>query len=99
VKLVYLPIARKHFREAMEYLQREASANVVARTRKGILDAADGLKKHPRGVQEEEYLSHLGLGHRRLVVGNYKVIYRIEGETIYVTDIFDTRQDPSKMTG
>jgi plasmid stabilization system protein ParE len=82
----------------MVFLHEQAGAGVVAKARRQILDAAEGLKQFPRGVQEEEYLAHLGLGHRRLVVGHYKVIYRIEGETIYVTDIFDTRQDPSKMS-
>jgi plasmid stabilization system protein ParE len=99
VKLVYLPSARKHFREAMEYLHREAGPRVTAKIRAGILDEAERLKQFPGGGQEEEYLSHLGKGHRRLVQGNYKIIYRIEGEVIYITDIFDTRQDPARMSG
>jgi hypothetical protein len=37
--------------------------------------------------------------YRRLVVGNFKVIYRIEKDLIYVTDIFDARQDPKRMRG
>ena len=47
--------------------------------------------------QREEYLEHLGQSHRRIIEGNYKIIYRIDGDMIYVTDIFDTRQDPGKM--
>ncbi|NLJ01352.1 MAG: type II toxin-antitoxin system RelE/ParE family toxin [Bacteroidales bacterium] len=27
----------------------------------------------------------------------YKIIYRIEGKVIYITDIFDCRKDPSSM--
>lgn len=99
MKLVYLPSARKHLLEAMEYLHREAGTHVVARVRSEILDETERLKQFPRDGQEEEYLSHLGKGHRRLVQGNYKIIYRIEGETIYVTDVFDTRRDPAKMSG
>jgi hypothetical protein len=38
-------------------------------------------------------------GHRRLVESHYKIIYRVVGEYIYVTDIFDSRQDPDKMKG
>ncbi len=99
MKLVYLPSARKHFREAMEYLHREAGPRVVAKIRAKILDEVERMKQFPKGPQEEEYLTHLGLGHRRAVVGNYKIIYRTEGDTIYVTDIFDARQDPAKMSG
>jgi len=47
----------------------------------------------------DDYLEHLQMGHRRLVQSHYKIIYRIEGNTIYITDIFDSRQDPAKMKG
>ena len=47
----------------------------------------------------EEYLRHLNLGHRRIVTDHYKIIYRIEDQVIYITDIFDTRQNPGKMKG
>ena len=63
------------------------------------MDAADTLLLQPLQGQKEPFLEHLGLGHRRLVVSHYKVIYRVSGEYIYITDIFDSRQDPDKMKG
>ena len=45
----------------------------------------------------QEYLEHLGKSHRRIIEGNYKIIYRVEGENIYITDIFDSRQNSDKM--
>lgn len=62
-----------------------------------IVDDIDWLLDHPRGGQYEPLLDHLGLKHRRLVSGNYKIIYRIIDDLIFVSDIFDTRQDPEKM--
>jgi hypothetical protein len=47
--------------------------------------------------QHEPYLKNLNKGHRRLIEGHFKIIYRIEGDYIYVTDFFDARQDPEKM--
>jgi hypothetical protein len=58
-----------------------------------------GCWKNPFTGQEEPYLSHLQLSHRRIIEGNYKIIYRVEKDLIYVTDVFDTRQDPAKMEG
>lgn len=55
------------------------------------------LKDFPEMGPIEDNLKHLNLQHRYLVQGNYKIIYRIKGKVIYVTDIFDTRQDPKKM--
>lgn len=48
--------------------------------------------------QEEEGLKHLNRGHRYLLIKPfYKLIYLIIKPIIYITDIFDTRQDPDKM--
>ena len=67
--------------------------------RNQILDAADTLLLQPMQGQEEPFLAHLGQNHRRLVIGHYKIIYRVIGEYIYKTDIFDLRQNPGKMKG
>ncbi|WP_369413895.1 type II toxin-antitoxin system RelE/ParE family toxin [Belliella alkalica] len=64
-----------------------------------LLDKADSLIDNPEKGQFEEYLEHLGKGHRRLVEGDFKIIYRIESEKVYMTDFFDTRQAPEKMKG
>jgi len=34
-----------------------------------------------------------------IVKGNYKIIYSVTNQYIYITDIFDTRQNPEKMRG
>ncbi len=65
--------------------------------RDNILDAADTLLLSPWQGQKEPYLEHLELGHRRLIESHYKIIYRVLGECIYITDIFDYIEDPEKM--
>jgi toxin ParE1/3/4 len=45
----------------------------------------------------EENLADLKQGHRYIVEGNYKIIYRLIDNEIYITDIFDCRQNPTKM--
>ncbi len=39
--------------------------------------------------------------HKRLICGNYKIIYYYnqKDNIVYVTDIFDSRQDPLKENG
>lgn len=64
-----------------------------------MLDKADNLVSSPKAGQIEKYLQHLDRSHRRLIEGHFKIIYRLEGELIYITDFFDTRQDPKKMKG
>ncbi len=80
-----------------DYYAVEASERVADRITSKIVDDIDWLLEHPRGGQYEPLLDHLGLGHRRKVSGNYKIIFRIIDDLIFVSDIFDTRQDPEKM--
>lgn len=35
--------------------------------------------------------------HRRIIVKNYKILYRIELYHVVIVSIFDTRQDPNKQ--
>lgn len=41
----------------------------------------------------------MNLGHRRVIVKNFKIVYRIENDLIVVNDIFDSRRDPDRMKG
>lgn len=61
-----------------------------------IIDRVFQLEEYPLSGPEEPFLQSVGLERCFLVEGNYKIIYRIE-ENIYVTQVFDARQDPLKM--
>ena len=97
MKLSYTGQALAGLQECLDFFPPEVPAGKVNKIRDGILAKAEKLLSNPHIGQQEEYLEHLGKGHRRVIEGNYKIIYRIEGEAIYITDIFDSRQDPSKM--
>jgi toxin ParE1/3/4 len=99
MKLVYTEQALSSLEEVLEFIAPKVDREKLIEIRDEILDAADTLLVHPLQGQEEPLLAHLNLDHRRLVVSHYKIIYRVIGEYIYVTDIFDTRQNPNKMKG
>lgn len=83
--------------EIFTYQKTNGSLKSAKKVIAKIFDAFDIIKDFPYSGQEEEYLKKFNKGHRRYVKGYYKIIYRIENEVIYVTDIFDSRQDPSKV--
>lgn len=100
MKLIYTADAQDRLNDILDYLEEQGvNAITINKIRNKILDAADKLLSFPDIGTSELELEHLGQSHRRIVKDHYKIIYRIDGETIYVTDIFDTRQDPSKMKG
>ena len=88
---------RRRFIQIYDYYCDKNLPEVAIRIRKSIEERMLALEQFPRIGTIEEQLSDLALGHRYLVEGNYKIIYRIDGENIYITDIFHTSQDPSKM--
>ena len=69
----------------------------VAEIKERLLLSTNRLVKNPYIGQIEPYLVKLNKAHRRIIEGNFKIIYRIENETIYVTDFFDSRKDPEEM--
>ncbi len=99
MKVIFTEQAFESLEEALNFISFEVSYEKLMEMRNGIVDAAETLAKQPFIGQQEMYLEHLGLGHRRIVEGNYKIIYRVTNQCIYITDIFDTRQNPEKMKG
>jgi plasmid stabilization system protein ParE len=99
MKLVYTEQALFSLEEFLDLIATKVSHEKITSIRNEILDAADSLISHPFQGQIETLLVEMGLGHPRLVVGHYKIIYRIIKEYIFITDIFDSRQDPDKDEG
>lgn len=97
MKLVYTEQAIVSLQESLDFLPPETPAEKVNEIRDRILAKADKLLDNPHIGQLEEYLEHMGQSHRRIIEGHYKIIYRVKGELIIITDIFNSRQDPSKM--
>lgn len=85
--------------EIEDYFSVHASPKAAARLVDGLLAKALGLLKHPKKGKPEKLLAHRGLGHRSLSAGRFLIVYYMEGDTIYVTDFFDTRQHPSRVRG
>ncbi len=62
-----------------------------------LWEVVDWLLENPTAGQFEDQLQELGLGHRRWVFGDLKIVYRLVGKQFIITDFFDSRQDPRRM--
>ncbi len=90
--------AKDQLKRIYHYFRRRGNGKKGRQVRKDVLAKAKLLKDHPMLGQEEDNLKHLGQGHRYVPIKPfYKMIYRIIKPVIYITDIFDTRQDVDKM--
>ena len=97
MKIIFTHFAQKRVQDIYNYYNSTISKQVAETITQRIFQSVKILKDNPNAGQIEEFLIELGLKHRRIVEGNYKIIYRIHDDTIYITDIFDTRQNPKKI--
>lgn len=82
MKLVYTEQSLESLQEALSFIALKITHKKLLEIRDRLLNAADTLLEQPLKGQREPFLEHLGLEHRRLVAGHYKIIYRVEGEYI-----------------
>lgn len=75
------------------YIPEEKATDIL----NSILEKAASLTTFPSRGCLEENLKDTSFEYRYLLQGNCKIIYRIENDTVYITDFFDIRQDPSKL--
>jgi plasmid stabilization system protein ParE len=62
-----------------------------------LLQRTRSLTEQPYIGQYEPFLEHLNKGYRRLLVRNVKIIYRVEADSVFVLDYFETHRDPETM--
>ena len=81
------------------YYTKTESLNIANQIISRILIAPDSLKHSPELGQREPALTNRKLEYRYIVESNYKLIYTInkEKQQVRITDIFDTRQSPTKI--
>ena len=97
MKIIWSDFAIEMLKEIFIYHKEIAGNNVARRIKTRIFSSTRQLKQQPNSGQIEPNLEILMEGHRYLVTGNYKVVYKKVNEDILITDIFDSRQDPSKV--
>lgn len=89
--------AKSELRNIYNYYSEAATPQIAAKIIARILDDIELLEKYPQAGANEQQLAELGREHKNIISGNYKIIFRIYKTTVYITDIFDCRQDPKKI--
>jgi toxin ParE1/3/4 len=50
-----------------------------------------------KGFTESGQLDEINAKYRRLIEGNYKILYSIDGNQVIIHGVFDCRQNPKKL--
>lgn len=97
MEIEWTETAKKNVRKLYAFYTKIANEEVAREIVEPLFPFVKTLKNNPLIGQEEENLKHLNSGHRYLVLGHNKIIYRLKNETVYITHVFDTRQRPAKL--
>ncbi|MCD4680170.1 MAG: type II toxin-antitoxin system RelE/ParE family toxin [Bacteroidales bacterium] len=97
MKIIWSDFASKTLIEIYKYHKEVASKSIAHKIKTNIFSSTRQLLKYPQSGQIEKTLEEINEGHRYLVSGNYKIVYKKVIEGILITDIFDTRQYPIKI--
>lgn len=97
-KVVWTASARNELALIYQYLLDNTSVSIALNLIQDILDVSQ-LEQFPQSGTIENNLAKLPGEYRCLIRGrnNYKIIYRIDGDIVYIVDIFDCRKDPEQM--
>jgi toxin ParE1/3/4 len=95
--IVWTEFASNELKSIYEYYKVQASVAVAKKIKSKIFESTKNLSEQPLIGQIEENLKELNQNHRYIVEGNYKIIYLVVKNTVYITDVFDCRQNPEKM--
>lgn len=98
MKVQFTASALRRLQQIRDYYRKNGNPTKGGKITKQVFKQSKLLKDNPDMGQEEEYLKPLKQGHRYLLVDKmYKLIYLVAKPIIYITDVFDTRQDQEKM--
>lgn len=97
VEIEWSDLAKQDLVVIFDYYAKEANFLVAQKLTSSLVEASLSLKKTPRLGVKEPLFSKRKEEYRYLVEGNYKIIYFIIDNKITISQVFDCRQNPTKM--
>ncbi|HVD97303.1 MAG TPA: type II toxin-antitoxin system RelE/ParE family toxin [Cytophagaceae bacterium] len=97
MRIIWTRTARTDLRFIFDYYKYKANLFTAQKIKNACLDRVNILYQNPEAGSLDEFLEPLKENHRYLVEGNYKIIYKISSDIIFITGVFDTRQNPEKI--
>ena len=85
-------------REVAAYIRKEFGIKRVKRFRQEIDDVVMTLMRSPNIGSIDPLYANRPLTYRSVIVnGLNKIVYRIDGDIIYIVDFWDTRREPKNQ--
>ena len=99
MKVIVLPQAEESLKRSIHELSAFFEPRYLRDLERSVRRKIRWLGGNPVAGQFEPELAWMNMGHRRVIVRNFKIVYRINDDLVVVNDIFDSRRDPGRMKG
>lgn len=87
--------AKYNRNQIVSYILRQFGEQAVLDFRKAYKETKRFLAEHPKSSPKEENLSTEKYSyHFTFINGLTKVVYRVDGEVVYLVDMWDVRREP-----
>jgi plasmid stabilization system protein ParE len=95
--IIWLPLAENALSSIYRFY-KEKSENAAIKIISDIRQATNRLAEQPEMSFREPLLAHRPEIFRSLIVRKkYKIVYYSNKDTIYIADVWDSRQDPKNL--
>ena len=97
MKIFWTEESHRRLKDIFDYYYfEESNIKVAYKIVNEIVDSAEILVSQPNMGVVEDLLRKRKNVYRYIVCKNYKIIYWIENNIIFIATVFDTRQNPQK---
>jgi plasmid stabilization system protein ParE len=89
--------AKRQIQEIFDYYTSVAGVGTARKITRKIVERTRILARNPMAGEREWLLEDQPHEYRRLVEKDYKIVYRIDGDTVFVVVVWDCRRDPDNL--
>ena len=98
MKVIWQESAKAGRRQVAAYIRREFGIKRTKKFRQEVADTVNQLMHSPGIGQIDPLYADRPLTYRSVIInGLNKMVYRVDGDTIYIVDFWDTRREPIKQ--
>ena len=100
LKVYWTDFAKSELKNIFDFHKNSVNVRIAQQIAEQIVATANGLGNFPEIGVVEELLQNRSENFRYIISTNYKIIYWVNKtkKRIEIVDVFDTRQNPIKMT-
>ena len=97
-KIILSDLAKYDLYNIVSYLSSAESLTTAKYVERGILSEMKRLVHFPEAYPKDEYATTDAHPIRFIIKWNYKILYYIEANYVYIIGIFHTAQNPKNLT-